>query len=75
MPGKKRCKVKVEASKDRPIPKYTSLSDIKRINENAGNNKFRRHWKKVFIGSCAEVGKKIKKFHEPSSCTLVADRS
>ena len=42
--------------------KAVSLKDIKRRNEEGLNNKFRIHWKKVFIESCAEVGKKVFQF-------------
>ena len=44
------------------IAKSESLRDVKRRNEEALNNKFRSHWKKIFIESCVELGITIPKF-------------
>ena len=62
MASKNVCNRGILKSKVKQNMEGSSLSAIKRRNEEAANNKFRKHWKKIFMESCEDVGEKIRTF-------------
>ena len=56
--------IKRKAQKAKVMRKRSesSLSSIKSRNEQALNNKYWQHWKKIFLESCKEVGSKTAKY-------------